>query len=643
MLGEGILQHSLISGGGGSLQSLARIPSGSLDEEIEEPHLPLPALIESEMDICAMTFLNLKKRECELLEIIEDSSECLLTTVKWTTILSIISCVMIQCALHLQVGHIIVHFDKKLMSEFETLHSSLRRCYVVLSLDPLSGFGTMRCITVGQFTGRIFTFPINLKFVLVASCSFKAHRFIEFDLSYNPTPNFYYPSLADCHMDMLVHRVRTETRAFQALQESELSRIPVQHLPTLSTSSLFDTRSTMMIASSATDAANAAKAAANATNFIANMRAFKFLFLIQEGAGDNGSPKYANFEKAFADPKASILKLDEVKSKIFNACMKDNHHHVLSLSIFTKFGAFCKGDFGSEKNYKDNMEVIHFQDLVLSNTSSVTVSSLPLQREMLNKHIVVAVQNLKLILQLISSASWTSAFRQFTDWACNTEESDNFSGPTSYKGKVRFYFARMVFASAMSTISVSYITDSLEETMVKVSESIASVFARYKDDIKSLSDLMIHSDRYYEDQESRSVDASLLLKTQKGVGKLSIDTSGPESPAKKLKSATEKKKDKKIAAVAAGGTSGGKANTTASTTTTLTAGKRFCIKHMGSILFPNNSKFGCKISPCSFKHCADIDEYVSFFGSKEALKEVNSGNIKVGSMGEVRTELIRIL
>ena len=79
-LEEGIPQHLLISGGGGCLQSLARVPSGTSDEEVEESHLPLPALIESEMDTCAITFLNLKKRECELLEIIEDSTECLLTT-----------------------------------------------------------------------------------------------------------------------------------------------------------------------------------------------------------------------------------------------------------------------------------------------------------------------------------------------------------------------------------------------------------------------------------------------------------------------------------------------------------------------------------------------------------------------------------
>jgi hypothetical protein len=127
------------------------------------------------------------------------------------------------------------------------------------------------------------------------------------------------------------------------------------------------------------------------------------------------------------------------------------------------------------------------------------------------------------------------------------------------------------------------------------------------------------------------------------VGKLSIDTSSLESPSKKPKISAEKKKGK-IAPAATGGALGGKTNTTAPTSTALTTGKlKFCIKHMGSILFPNNPKFGCKISPCTFKHCADVDEYVSYFGSKEALKEVNSGNIKVGSMGEVRTELIRIL
>ena len=36
------------------------------------------------------------------------------TSMKWATVLSIVSSLMVQSALYLQVGHIIVHFDKKI-------------------------------------------------------------------------------------------------------------------------------------------------------------------------------------------------------------------------------------------------------------------------------------------------------------------------------------------------------------------------------------------------------------------------------------------------------------------------------------------------------------------------------------------------
>ena len=140
---------------------------------------------------------------------------------KWATALSIVSSLMVQSSLYLQVGHIIVHFDKKLMGEFHTLHKALRRCYVVIDVSVDGGLTRMRCITEGDFSGRIFEFPINNKFVLVATRSFMIHKLINFDLSFGTTPPFYYPSLADCHLSMLSSRVRSEAQALIALKESE--------------------------------------------------------------------------------------------------------------------------------------------------------------------------------------------------------------------------------------------------------------------------------------------------------------------------------------------------------------------------------------------------------------------------------------
>ena len=215
----------------------------------------------------------------------------------------------------------------------------------------------------------------------------------------------------------------------------------IEEVPVFGNSSLTDSRASMLATSFAKDAAIAAKAAASASNLVANMRAFKFLFTIQLGYGENGLEKICNFECLFGDPKAP-LKFDDVNA----LAMRDNYQNILSLAVFLKFSAFCKGEFGSEKQYKDSMEVIHLQDFVVANSSTATVNALPLLRDMDNRHIIVAIQNLKLILQLTSLKNWSDYFRQFMDWACSTGESSEFRGPASYKGKVRFYFARMVFS-----------------------------------------------------------------------------------------------------------------------------------------------------------------------------------------------------
>ena len=213
-----------ISGGGANLSSLASGPFGLSNEETEIP-LPHMTIVESEMNICAVTYLNLKRNEHELVEILDESGDCFTdeSTMNWAMALSIISSLMVQSSLYLQAGHIIVHFDKKLMGEFHTLHKALRRCYVVIDISVDGGVGRMRCITEGPFAGRIFSFPINIKFVLVATRSFMIHDIIKFDLSYGITPHFVYPSLADCHMSMLISRVRTEAQAKIALKESEQS------------------------------------------------------------------------------------------------------------------------------------------------------------------------------------------------------------------------------------------------------------------------------------------------------------------------------------------------------------------------------------------------------------------------------------
>jgi len=301
-----------ISGGGANLSSLASGPFGLSNEETEIP-LPHMAIVESEMDICAVTYLNLKKNEHELVKILDESGDCFTdeSTMNWTMALSIISSLIAQSSLYLQAGHIIVHFDKKLMGEFHTLHKALRRCYVVIDISVDGDVGRMRCITEGPFAGRIFSFPINTKFVLVATRSFMIHDIIKFDLSYGITPHFFYPSLANCHMSMLISRVRTEAQAKIALKESEQSilqvRGSVEDVLVSGNSSLIDSRSSMLATGFATDAANAAKAAASATNLVANMRAFRFLIITQCGLGPDSIEKIFNFEQRFGDPKVAGL------------------------------------------------------------------------------------------------------------------------------------------------------------------------------------------------------------------------------------------------------------------------------------------------------------------------------------------------
>ena len=632
-----------ISGGGANLSSLASGSFGPSNEELEIP-LPHMALVESEMDIGAVTYLNLKNNEHELVEILDECGDCHTdaSTLNWAMALSILSSLMVQSALYLQTGHIIVHFDKKLMGEFHTLHKALRRCYVVIDISVEAGVGRMRCITEGQFAGRVFPFPINTKFVLVATRSFMIHDIIKFDLSYGTTPPFFYPSLADDHMSFLIGRVRTDAQAKTALKESEQSTLQVrgsaEEAQAFGNSSLIESRSSMLASGLATDAANAAKAAASATNLVANMRAYRFLIITQFGAGECCTEKTFNFEQRFGDPKVAGLKLDDVKSKIMVLAMRQNHHNILSLAVFLKFGAFCKGEFGSEKQYKDSIDVIHFQDFVVANSSTSTINTLPLLRDMDNKYIIVAIQNFKLIIQLIALNDWSEVLRQFMDWACSSGDINEFKGPASYKGKVRFYFARMVFSKIMSCFEWIDISTGIDSIAKEVSYEIASLFTLYKDDIRSLSDLMAHSDNFYAAQEARSIDASQLIKAQKGVGKLSLDTSGGDSPPKKPRTDTKKPHDPKRIA---GGAAGGKAGLTS---LTLPTGKmRFCIKHMGSVILSSDHKIVCKEQKCSFKHCSSLDDYVTYYGSRDALKEANSFNTPLGNMGKVKAELIKIL
>ena len=120
------------------------------------------------------------------------------------------------------------------------------------------------------------------------------------------------------------------------------------------------------------------------------------------------------------------------------------------------------------------------------------------------------------------------------------------------------------------------------------------------------------------------------------MGKLSLDTSGSESPSKKLRTDPKKSTDQKRDA---GGAAGGKGVLTA---LTLPSGKmRFCIKHMGSLVLPSEPKFVCTNKHCSCKHCSSFDDYVTYYGSRDALKEANSHNTTVGNVGKIRAELIR--
>ena len=60
-----------------------------------------------------------------------------------------------------------------------------------------------------------------------------------------------------------------------------------------------------------------------------------------------------------------------------------------------------------------------------------------------------------------------------------------------------------------------------------------------------------------------------------------------------------------------------------------------------SVSHPN--LFVRKDKNCSFKHCSSFDDYVTYYGSRDALKEANSYNTTLGNMRKVKAELIKIL
>ena len=77
---------------------------------------------------------------------------------------------------------------------------------------------------------------------------------------------------------------------------------------------------------------------------------------------------------------------------------------------------------------------------------------------------------------------------------------------------------------------------------------------------------------------------------------------------------------------------------------TLSTGKpKYCVFYTGSWLFPDRG-FKCSAQAgkpsCVFKHCDSVQEYISFYGSKELFKEAVKAGISDGKMGKVRTELL---
>jgi hypothetical protein len=381
----------------------------------------------------------------------------------------------------------------------------------------------------------------------------------------------------------------------------------------------------------AMDAAVAAREASQVIFFNANLRLFKFIFLIQEGQSRKERIEKFNSNLG-VDSRGSILKLEEIRQALSSILQSTSHRFFVGLSFFTmKLSAVCKGGVGLETDITDSTDIFLLQDFVISKATAASINGVSIMEKFDDDNFLkTAVRNFVSFLSLVGGSDWDGPIKQFSDWASGSGDHSLSLGPVAYVGKTRLFFAKTIFAAIIKSIMSSDLNDSSDDIKSKVKNQIMLGFDKWANDINGLSQFMEHHSAFNLRQEALSIDMSVVLKGSKS---RSVDEEG--SPTKKPKREELKKKDDKKK---------GELKKTPPASSSLPNGKpKYCVWFVGSWLFPGRG-FKCNIQAgkpqCTFKHCDSVQEYISFYGSKELFKEVVKAGIQDGKMGKVRTELL---
>jgi len=297
-----------------------------------------------------------------------------------------------------------------------------------------------------------------------------------------------------------------------------------------------------------------------------------------------------------------------------------------------KLSAVCKGGVGLETDITDSTDIFLLQDFVTSKATTTSINGVSIMEKFEDDNFLkTAVRNFVSFLSMVGGNEWEAPFKQFIDWASGSGDYGLPVGPVAYVGKTRLFFAKTIFAVIIKSIMSADLNESIVDIKLKVKNLIGLSFDKWANDINGLSQLMEHHSAFNLRQEALSIDMSKVLKGAKSQN----DEEG--SPTKKVKREELKKKDEQKKKVAS--------KKIPSAPPTLSNGKpKYCVFYVGSWLFPDKGIFKCSIQvgkpPCTFKHCDSVQEYISFYGSKELFKEAVKAGVQDGKMGKVRTELL---
>ena len=542
----------------------------------------------------------------------------------------------------LEVGYVILDFQVEVMTP-ESLRDSCVRASIVMK--TYEDKASVMCITPGAYFHSMSVIRLIDNFCVVATRGFLGAGI--FAIQRPASPAIAYPEAKQGReaAEELGQKVATEKSlhaAFLRLSSpspvsssasssgirpcpSVLSSIAQPFVPTSVPSSIGVSHNVAM------DAAMAAKEASQVTFFNANVRLFKLIFLIQDG--QSGKERIERFNSNLGvDCKGSILKMEEIRQAMTSILQSSSHRFLVGLSFFTlKLSAVFKGNVGSETDTTDSTDILLLQDFVISKATAASINGVSIMEKFDDDNFLkTAVRNFVSFLSLVGGNDWDGPIRQLTDWASGSGDFSLALGPAAYVGKTRLFFAKTIFAMVIKSIMSSDLNDSSNDIKTRVKNLIGLGFDKWANDINGLSLLMEHHSAFNIRQEALSIDMSKVLRGSKS------RHDDEESPTKRTKKEDPKRKEDQKKKVEP------KRSTTAPVM--LSTGKpKYCVFYTGSWLFPDRGyKCSAQVGKpsCIFKHCDSVQDYISFYGSKELFKEAVKAGLSDGKMGKVRTELL---